>query len=87
MNGTGDPDPGNPTCTTALCHNPTPGAAYAAVWTGPANSQCNFCHADTTGVPNSGSHGAHITYAAGYAPCTQCHNNGGTTTHMTGRWS
>ena len=74
----------NATCNTALCHNPTPGASYSVIWTGAAITTCDKCHADTTGVPDSGSHAKHINYAAGYASCTQCHvNNGATIGHMT----
>ena len=81
MTVAGDPDPGNPICNNGLCHNPTSGGAFSATWTGTVTS-CAYCHADTSQVPNSGSHAKHINYASGYAPCTQCHPNNVAYTHM-----
>ncbi len=77
--GTGsDPDPGNPVCNNAACHNPS-GTTYSATWTVSA-AACTLCHSSTN--PGTGSHGQHMnaatTFGINTTTCTSCHPNHGT---------
>ena len=80
-----DPDPGNPVCSNAACHNPS-AAAYSATWT-VSTVSCDLCHSST--APASGSHGAHLSAAGAFGintiACTSCHvNNGVNQAHRNG---
>jgi hypothetical protein len=67
-----NPIPGvNPSCDNTQCHDPTNSdSVYSATWT-VTNASCGLCHAAT---PATGSHSAHLGYAASYV-CADCHTD------------